>query len=197
MENFLPVTKSSLKKGTMVLAFLVVFSGCMLAEAADVELLKPWQPAGFKLMILDPWILGMQNNALGTLSATNSAGKSNAIVVNVVAASQDGEAWHVNLAQGGLKFKKGKLYRLTFSIKGSKVTGLNVGLNQNHEPWGSLVGGDAQSVVVNTDWQECSYTFKIGVDDANGSVVFSNFNTTGATFSLADVSLKEIDTPAK
>ena len=162
-----------------------------------MELLKPWQPAGFKLMILDPWILGMQDNALATLSATKSAGKSNAIVVNVVAASQDGEAWHLNLAQGGLKFKKGTTYRLTFSIKGSKATGLTVGLNQNHEPWGSLVGGDAQSVTVNADWQEGSYTFKIGVDDANGSVVFSNFNTAGATFSLADISLKEVGAPSK
>ncbi len=182
---------------TCLIAFAWLAFAWTSSADGGPELLKSWQPGGLQLTISEPWVLGQRDGAVATLSINNSADRKTVLSVAVVAASKSGEGWHINLSQTGIKCSAGKTYQLSFSIKGSNIDGLTVGLSQNHEPWGPIPGCDPQYVKVAADWQEVSYKFTVGEEEPNGSLVFSNFNKTGASFSIANLSLRDTSATAQ
>lgn len=184
--------KTALRNLLLSLLCLSTGLSCFAGSGTESELLKSINPGGFKIAILGPWILSQHEGAAAGLAATEEAGKSCVMVVNVVSASSSGESWNLDLSQGGLKFKKNTSYRLSFFVKGIKVDQISAALAKNHEPWDHVSGGEAFSVNVSPEWQECKITFYIGEDENNGRISFSNFNSQGAVLFLSNISLKEI-----
>ena len=187
--------KLSIKALAIAFACFAMWGHDALADDGGIELLKSWQPVKFQMATLGPWVLAQHEGASASIAVADVAGRKDVIVVNVVAASKDAESWHLDLFQGSLKFKKGASYRLSFAMKGSNLDQIAVGVARNHEPWDFLSGGEPRPMSVSADWQDCSCTFTIGESDGNGRIFFSNFNSSGALFLLANVSLKEIQAP--
>ncbi len=95
--------------------------------------------------------------------------------------------WNPQLAQSGLKFKKGETYTLTFRLRCDQRRSFNVLCQMAHEPWKHL--GLAASIYAGPEWQEYRIPFVVLADDDRGRITFSQFYE-GATFELADVSLR-------
>jgi len=187
--------KSKIKVLSVALACLAA-SVYGVSAQDGAELLKPCRPGEFQMAMLGPWGLAQHDSASASLASADVAGKKGVIVVNVIAASKGGESWHLDLSQGGLKLKKGASYKLSFSMKGSKLDQITVSIAKNHEPWDVISGGEPQFMSVAADWQDCSCVFSLSEGDENGRLSFSSFNSSGATLYLANVSLKEIGSPA-
>ena len=96
-------------------------------------------------------------------------------------------AWNVQLTQGQLTLEAGQIYTLGFWARSPDVTTLNIGVQQNYDPWGSVLG---RSYALNESWQYFETTFVASVDDTNARINFNGFGNQVAQVQLANVSFK-------
>jgi hypothetical protein len=178
-----------------ILPVLVIGAGLMTSSfAADpVELL---QNGSFANDSIDPWKLILLDGAAGTTRVIpDGPDKKPAVVIDITAASQGGQPWHVGLNQGGLNFSKGKSYRLSFRVKGSNVPSLTAIVGPSHPPYGSLPGVERKAVAPTDTWQQVTHDFVPTEDESDARILFYSFNVSGASISLADISLVEVPSP--
>ena len=73
-----------------------------------------------------------------------------------------------------LRVESGKPYQLSFKLRSDKECSFNIGVKEDHDPWGAA--GLSEKVTVGTQWQEFKYTFISPVTDDSVRVSFSGFN---------------------
>lgn len=96
--------------------------------------------------------------------------------------------WRPQFHCAKLRVESGKPYQLSFKLRSDKECSFNIGVREDHDPWGAA--GLSEKVTVGTQWQEFKYTFISPVTDDSVRVSFSGFNA-GDVVELAEVSFRE------
>ncbi len=111
-------------------------------------------------------------------------GKSNFLHIEI---EKKGKiAWIPQVHRVGLSVKKDQLYTFSFKLRGQGPKQINVGVLENHDPWGDL--GLRTSVDVTKDWEEHVLIFKASKDDPKVRISFSNLMP--GTIEIAAVSFR-------
>lgn len=96
--------------------------------------------------------------------------------------------WHVQLNAPRFAVKKGQLYTLSYRGRADQPRTIHANVRQTASPWGNL--GLAAMPRLTAEWHGFTHTFVANADDAAAQVTFGNLSQAGASFEIADASLK-------
>lgn len=134
----------------------------------------------------DRWVLEVSGTAKATAAATTdgTGGKS---ALSITISAVDGEGWHVQMDQPGLRFQRGAIYTLEFDARANARRTIIVDARQAHEPWETLWSAN---VTLSNEWQHFSFPVAPTASEDNGRVTFTNLGATIGTVEFASVSLR-------
>jgi hypothetical protein len=137
------------------------------------------------LKTLAGWDLGVYDAAKAELQTSDDAPaelmgtKSLAITVS----QTSGTAWHVMCLYPGLGIQAGVEYRLTFWGRSDAPSSPIVGIEKNHDPYGSA--GLFERVNLGPEWKRFSIDFTPQQSDDNVRFAFTEMATTATTYYFA------------
>lgn len=136
---------------------------------------------------LTGWVLEKHNGAEASAKLISSDGVAPA-ALEIQVVKPGTESWHVQLNQGGLKLRAGAAYTVSFRARSAAPRSLALNVTQAHDAYANL--GLAATVKLTSEWREYRFVFNATQQDERGRIAFANFGSEGATFQLAEVSLK-------
>ena len=145
--------------------------------------------ANFKFNSGNEWTLELDDEAKCErrgLDAADAGLDVGALSVKIEKMGQ--VAWRPQFSRVGLKIRKNKPYRTTFKYRSANESSFNVGIVENHDPWGTV--GFRKTVKASKEWQTFDASFVATVDDSSVRMTFGGFQE-GVEFEIADVSFQE------
>lgn len=144
---------------------------------------------GFKFNANNGWNFesdSVAKTSVRVLTPAESGLDTIALQVNI---EKMGEvAWRPQFHYVALSVVKDKPYRVSFKIRANKKTKVNVGVLENHDPWGTA--GFRETLSVTEEWKDVVLTFIAKTTDDVVRLSFSGFDD-GETIELASVSFRE------
>lgn len=147
------------------------------------DLIKAWTPEskgdGKEMLSdsLDSWIFQTVEQAKGTkeIQENDHFGKP-AVEMNIT--NTGNQSWHVQLFYPQLALKQNEYYQVSMRLRADPPRIINVGLQQNHEPWQQLE--QPVQIDVTNEWKEYHFSFSPNETDQNARLILSGLgNQTG------------------
>lgn len=137
------------------------------------------------------WTLETHVGSQATLTVVEKAfEEKTALDVTVEDTGTEKDLWAVQLTQGGLSFKQGEKYRLTFAAKSSNGVWAFATLGETVPPYGSVSNGS--QITLREKWQKFTFDFTVTKDAPHARLIFTNLNRGGQTISFSNISLKAL-----
>lgn len=134
----------------------------------------------------ETWVLEQRDPAKGqVLPLTDGPGGRPGVRLQVDVV--DGEGWHVQFHQAGLKIKAGGVYTLSFSARADKPRTISVDCRMAHDPWETLWQSDVR---LTPQWKAFRFTVTSEKAEDQARVTFSNLGAQVGSVDLAAVSLR-------
>lgn len=130
------------------------------------------------------WNLEQHSGAVASAQSSTFDGRAGMALRVTTAGAAD---WSVQLNQGRLALTAGQVYTLSFWAKSPDAVTLSLGLQQNYDPWGSLL---TRRYELSSNWQYFETTFVASADDSNARINFNGFGNRVTQVHLANVSFK-------
>ncbi len=96
--------------------------------------------------------------------------------------------WHPQLVANGFTVKGDKLYTLTVKARADKAVSLNLGVRENHDPWGGL--GFDTKIDLTPEWKIFQFTVSPEKNDGNTRVSIGGFQE-GIVYEIDSVSFRQ------
>lgn len=136
----------------------------------------------------DDWKLETHVGSQATLTVVEKAFEEKpALDVTVEDTGTEKDLWAVQLTQGGLSFKQGEKYRLTFAAKSSNGVWAFATLGETVPPYGSVSAGS--QITLRETWQKFTFDLTVTKDAPHARLIFTNLNRGGQTISFSNISL--------
>ncbi len=136
---------------------------------------------------LDGWFVEQHAGAKVQATVERMAGPQRQPVARLRVETPGQEGWHVQFNRSGLKLAAESAYTLSFLARADRERTASVYVGMAHAPWRQFWNARLD---LSEHWQRFDLVVAVGPAEPKGRVVFSGLNQRGATFELADVSLR-------
>jgi len=132
----------------------------------------------------DGWNLHTQQNASGILSRENG-------LLKIAVLQAGSEGWHVQLAKGGIKLKKDKLYRILFEGRADQNISLSYYIGKASAPYNSYSG--YQSAQLTDEFKPYSVVFTMTESNDDHARFVFDLGTRTGNISIRNIKVEELN----
>jgi lysophospholipase L1-like esterase len=131
------------------------------------------------------WNLEVHEGSVATVEFPPEAART----IRVGIAKAAGQHWHIQINEGGLRFRAGERYSLGFRARARAPRTMALVASQGHPPWENL--GLYREVSIDTVWQDYADTIRAVKGDENARVGF-NVGASSALVELSDIEVRRL-----